>query len=180
MRDINEYLDAKTVIIIVLSLLMTALFAFSYIEFMNMSDTQVLMDEAVLNNLQIKTNISRLQGLKIQAEANEGKITISEDISISKVPDEAGIITNMQNLTKDIAGTMKEFHFEERTENSGLIEMPFSMQIQTDYYSLIKLFKALKTQPRLYILNGLTITAQEMPGMIIATLDASAFAYPTE
>jgi len=175
MRDINEYLDAKTVIIIVLAILITILAVLCLRQWGNMSDLSEMIDEEALKNQLYHSEIVKLR--KEKEDIAEGDKEEEIYKRMPPTPDEAGLIAGINTLCKDTSGILRDITFLSRNKKDTYIEMPFTITLISNYYSLVRFLEGLGMSERFIQLTGLDIKADEEYDLLNVTISASAFSY---
>lgn len=174
MKDINEYLDAKTVIIAVLSILVIIIAVLSFQQWSNISKINALMNEQTVLNTQYQKSIQAIK------EAQQEKPTNieEEEIILAKIPatpDEAGLIENINALCASTSSDLKDIKFNARIERESYVELPLSVTLSTNYYSLVTLLEGLNSGERFLQPTGIEISALEETGLLSVIIDVSAF-----
>lgn len=175
MRDINEYLDAKTVIIIVLAILIVILAVLCLRQWGNMSDLSEMIEEESLKNLSYQSEIVKLRKEKDDIAENGREEEIYKKMPLA--PDEAELITGINTLCKDTFGILRDITFLSRKEQGTYIEMPFTITLISNYYSLVQFLEGIGMSERFIQLTGLDITVDEESDLLNVTISASAFSY---
>ena len=175
MRDINEYLDAKAVIIIVLACLAMIFAILCLRQYKNISDIAVLIDSETEKSEDYQAEITELRK-KRDEEKTEGP---EEDIFklMPQVPDEAGLIASIDRLCRETSSSLRDVSFLSRNENPDYLEIPFNITIHTDYFSLVRFLEGLSASERFIQLTGLDINADGDNELLNIGISASAFSY---
>ena len=174
MKDINEYLDAKTVIIIVI-FLVAALTLFSCYRQWNSLQSQIEASTVELDKnsaLQVELNRLRLQ----LRESTESNLEEEMMARMPSHPDETGLILAINNAIEGSKAVV-DIQFRERLTNNKYIEMPITIQISTDYRTLVEVLHNLQNSDRYIQLRGLTISATGELNKLSVVVEASAFSY---
>ena len=174
MKDINEYLDAKAVIIIVI-FFVAALTLFSCYQQWNSLQAQIEVASAELEkNSALQSELNRLrQQLR---EITDSDLEEEMMARMPSQPDETGLILAI-NTAIEGSKAVVDIQFRERLTNNKYIEMPITIQISTDYRTLVEVLHNLQNSERYIQLRGLTISATGELNKLSVVVDASAFSY---
>jgi Tfp pilus assembly protein PilO len=175
LKDINEYLDAKTVIIIVLAILTIILVVLCFRQWENISGILELMDTELMKHTYYEEEIIELR--KIQGDTSEDDIEEEIRKRMPPTPDEAGLIATIDKLCKDTSGNLRDITFLSRNERTDYVEMPFTIRLTSDYYSLVDFLEGLAKTERFIHLTGLEMTVSEENLLLDVSISASTFSY---
>lgn len=176
MRDINEFLDAKAVIIIVLLLSIIGMMILLFMQVDALSHVSLLEEEAIYQNTQLKAEIQRLSELKKNSSEN-GLEDVAAEVVINQDPDEAGILQNIQEVTDRSNSLLQSISFGAFAENEEVKALPLTISVETNYYSLIDFLRMIEEQPRYYEVSSISIVAQEIPGTITAEINLLTYSF---
>lgn len=177
-RDINEYLDAKTVILFVLAvaaLVFTIIFINQWVA---LRETEALINVESLANSYYQSSITALTTRQRELD-EEGKA--EEEALLKKIPsipDEAGLIEIIDQLGAETASDVSDIAFETRTLRENIVEMPVTISLVTDYYAFINFLEGLRDCGRFIQPSSFDIsTDTELGGVLSITLHANAYAF---
>ena len=83
----------------------------------------------------------------------------------------------LQNNAIEDTKAVVNIQFRERIARSSYIEIPITIQISTDYRTLVEVLHNLQNSDRYIQLRGLTISATGELNKLSVVVDASAFSY---
>jgi len=175
MRDINEYLDAKTVIIIVLAILVIVISVLCFRQWENITELSEMIDDESQKNLLYQNEIANLRKKQNDDSGN----AFEEDIHkrMPPEPDEAGLIAGINSLCADTSCFLRDITFLSRNKRDAYLELPIKINLLANYYSLVQFLEGLGTSERFIQLTGLQITVNEEHDLLDISIGASAFSY---
>lgn len=177
MKDINEYLDAKAVIIIVMVIVVAVCWFLGYRQW---EDYDTLLDKTLAEEQRNRTLLSELSAIRKQREENsDSDFEEKMRARMPSEPDEAGLISVINGVFENTSGYVVDIKFHSREENNGYIEMPFTIYMVTDYETLVQILQQLQESDRYILLTGFTISVNEDSGTLGVVVNASAFSYIT-
>jgi Tfp pilus assembly protein PilO len=176
-KDINEYLDAKAVIMIVMIIVVAIC---GILCFRQWEDYDSLRDRTLGEEQRNRVLQSELSALRRQREENSDS-NFEEEMQarMPSEPDEAGLIEVINNAFDNTSGYVLDIRFHSREEKSGYIEMPFTIYMMTNYKTLVQILRQLQDSDRYIRLTGFTISANDELGALSVVVNASAFSYIT-
>lgn len=152
----NTKIDEKILLIVLLAAASIMIIFFTFFNIKVSYDTKAVIASEQLLSDQYKNELLLLNSIKSQEDKINNIIT-QYGYKIPYAPDEFKIIEFMNKITD--GAELLGITFAPRVENVIAIEMPVTINIKSDYFTMLKILKSIVGAQRLYTVNNIDITS---------------------
>lgn len=156
----SKKVDEKILLIVLLCVVCIMIVGYTFYNIKKAYDTKSEIAAEQQLSGQYKSELALLNSIKEQ-ESELNNIIAQYAEKIPAEPGEARIIEFFNNITGE--AQLLGITFSERTKNSIAVEMPISVKLTSDYFTMVDILRKIIGAGRFYTIKSIDITSSGSP-----------------